>query len=391
MTGIRAAYELRDKGRKVLIANSGRGASPFVHGFNIPLDTSDSAEIFLKDTLKSGYYQNDLRLARKLCADSLEIKNEIEAFGLSFNRAQSGGYELIRPLGASKPRVASIGNEAGVAICAAMEAEMRKKTDTRYLNNIRILKPDIRDGIVVGALGFDLKKREGIYISAQTVIAAGGGYCGIYPFSTNSHDIGGDTAAMLFDAGAALTDMEFVQFEPTVAVYPKAVRGKGIITTLFYEGAVLCNVYGDRFMAGGNGECVEKDVLARAIYNEITSGGAAKQGGVYFDATGVGADVLNQKYPMYVKRYADVGVDITKQPVEVAPAPHTSLGGAIIDEKCASSIGGLFVCGEAAGGIHGANRMGGNAGLETLVFGRQAGRSAEEYLGKNAFSAPGYN
>jgi fumarate reductase (CoM/CoB) subunit A len=151
---------------------------------------------------------------------------------------------------------------------------------------------------------------------------------------------------------------------------------------MYYEGAVCKNALGERFMLkySDRGECVDKDVQSKHIYREIQEGRATEAGGVYFDATGVGREKLNEMYSSYVKRYKNVGIHIATTPFEIAPAPHTSLGGVVVDKNCRTEIDGLFACGEIIGGLHGANRAGGNAGLETLVFGTIAGKSAAQFF-----------
>ena len=250
--------------------------------------------------------------------------------------------------------------------------------DTRALRLLRI------DGRVCGALTYQIKENKYTLVIANAVVLACGGFCNIYPFSTNMSDIGGDGIAMSFGVGAELCDLEFVQFEPSAAVAPKALRGKSVITTMYYEGAVLRNTLGERFMLqyGEAGECVNKDVQSRYIFKEIKEGRGTENGGVFFDCRGVGRERLNEQYDSYVKRYSDVGIDIATTPFEIAPAPHTSLGGISVDENCFSGIEGLYACGEVIGGLHGANRLGGNAGLETMVFGRIAGESVADYLAK---------
>ncbi|MBQ2862892.1 MAG: FAD-binding protein, partial [Clostridia bacterium] len=236
-------------------------------------------------------------------------------------------------------------------------------------------------GRVFGALTYNKEKGEFQLIESKLTVICTGGFCNIYPFSTNKSDIGGDGVAMTYYAGASLTDLEFVQFEPSAAVAPKKLRGQSVITTMYYEGAVCKNTLGERFMLkySDRGECVDKDVQSKHIYREIQEGRATENGGVYFDATGVGREKLNEMYSSYVKRYQNVGIDIATTPFEIAPAPHTSLGGVVVDGDCRTEIKGLFACGEIIGGLHGANRAGGNAGLETLVFGTIAGKSAAEF------------
>jgi aspartate oxidase len=194
----------------------------------------------------------------------------------------------------------------------------------------------------------------------------------LFPESTNSPDIGGDGCAMAYLAGGRMTDMEFIQFEPSAAVWPPELVGKSIITTMFYEGAVLRGGDGKRFAD----EKVSKDVLAKAISRELLRGNATPHGGVWFDATAVPEALWNGIYKPYRSRYLAHGIDMAREPVEIAPAAHTTCGGVLIDENCRTGIPGLLACGEVTGGLHGANRLGGNAGLETMVFGRIAGQTA---------------
>ncbi len=381
LAGLTAAWSLKlPHGMKTMVLATGAGASPYVHGFNIPLDPCDSPEQFLQDTMKSGYYQGDPMLAEALCGDSPKIPGFLEELGIDLDR-KGGEYALLRPLGASVPRVASAGNHTGAVIMKKLRGRLEAESGVQFYEGLRALRLYTENGAVQGVLAYDTVQKKFTCIRAKAVILAAGGFCNIFPFSTNSSDIGGDGIAMAYLAGAPLVDMEFIQFEPSVALYPKQVRGKGMITTLFYEGAVLLNGKKERFMLdyGPKGERVDKDVLAYAIYQEVQKN-PSPHGGVWFDATGVPAQTLQEAYPMYVKRYADVGIDITKEPFEVGCAPHTSLGGVEIAPTGATLVRGLFACGEAVGGLHGANRIGGNAGLETLVFGRRAGETAAAYL-----------
>ena len=384
---------LARKNCRVLMLSDGQGASPWVHGFNVPLHADDSIACFYQDTRRSGYKQNDPRLARALCEDSISIFEEMLSLGAVFNRTADGGYQLLRPLGASHPRVASIGNETGPAIMEKLKEKVCANDGFRHLHHARALRLMMKDGRVQGALAWNKETKSFLAISAGCVLLANGGFGRIYPFSTNLPDGGGDGVAMAYYAGADLVDMEFIQFEPSAAVHPEGVRGKGMITTLFYEGAVLKNALGERFMLqyGEKGERVDKDVLARCIAREIQEGRGTEHGGVYFDATGVPKDRLENDYPMYVERYRRHGIELSETPVELAPAPHTTLGGVVIDEHCRSTVPGLIAAGEVAGGLHGANRIGGNAGLETLVYGRRAGLTLAETAFESGASADELN
>ena len=383
LSGLLAARTLTKKfpTAKILMIGNGLGASPYVHGFNMVLHEEDSMDSFKEDTVVGGRNQSKDELVDALCDGSRKLLPVLEELGIEFNR-KNGEYSLLRPLGASHPRVASVGNHTGVAIMNAVRHEFETNANISALEDTRALRLLCMDGRVCGALTYQIPEKKFTVVVANAVVLACGGFCNIYPFSTNMSDIGGDGIAMAFGAGADLCDLEFVQFEPSAAVAPKAIRGKSVITTMYYEGAVLRNTLGERFMLqySKDAECVNKDVQAKYIFKEIKEGRGTENGGVYFDATGVGRDRLNEQYDSYVKRYSDVGIDIATTPFEIAPAPHTSLGGIAVDENCFSGIEGLYACGEIIGGLHGANRLGGNAGLETMVFGRIAGNSVAEYL-----------
>lgn len=377
LSGWMAAREAADAKLDVLMLHNGMGASPWVHGLNIPVHPQDSIESYLADTLQSGQGLSDPALARALCGDAPMMLRKIQEMGLAFNR-EGDGYQLLRPLGASHPRVLSIGNETGVEVLKALRAALAGRVRERPMT--RALRLLTAAGRVTGALAFDIKQEVWMPIAARTVILACGGFCGIFPLSTNKHDSGGDGTAMAFLAGAPLCDMEFIQFEPSAAVWPPKLLGTSVITTLFFEGAVLRNREGTRFMTryGPEAECVGKDVLAQCIASEIAQGHGTEHGGIYLDATAVGRARLVAGYPSYVARYEAVGIDLATEWIELAPAPHTALGGVCIDAHCHTGIPGLFACGEVTGGLHGANRIGGSAGLETLVFGIRAGRSAAQ-------------
>jgi fumarate reductase (CoM/CoB) subunit A len=378
LAGWMAAYECVRQGIRPCLLQDGQGASPWVHGINVPLHPADSVECFFHDTLESGQGISDKNLAKALASDSVELVALLNTMGLTFNRA-GNEYRLLRPLGSSYPRVASIGSETGVSVLQALRAALKGKGEE--LPHTRALRL-LTDGTqVTGAQAYDQTHQRWLAISAHATILASGGYCGIYPVSTNKRDSGGDGIAMAFQAGVQLCDMEFIQFEPSAAVWPKALIGTSVITTLLFEGSVLRNGKGDRFMLqyGKAGEQVGKDILTRRISEEIAKGNGTEHGGVFLDVTGVSSERLQTDYATYVQRYRAVGIDLQSEWVELAPAPHTSLGGIRIQEDGSTSLPGLFACGEVIGGLHGASRIGGNAGLETMVFGRRAGRSAATY------------
>ena len=385
LAGLIAAREIsKNEACNIKIINEGSGASPYVHGLNIPLDERDSVEVFKDDTYKSGHYLSYPELVDILCEGSFDVLNLFDEYDIPINKTDKG-YDLLKPLGSTFPRVVSSGSSTGKRLLHCLNKELAGNVKVEFINNNRALKIIKKDETAVAVLTYDLKRQEFDLIYYDCIILAAGGLCGIYPFSTNTADIGGDGIAMAYDAGIDLVDMEFIQFEPSVAPYPLELKGKGVITTMFYNGAILKNNKGERFMekVSGDAEKVNKDILSKEIYKEVQKGNGTVHGGVYFDATGVRKETMYKQYSSYVLRYKDVGIDITSDMFEITPGPHTSLGGVKIDAQCRTSIDNIFAAGEIIGGLHGANRIGGNAGLETMVFGRQCGMSAAKHKPQN--------
>lgn len=378
LTGIAAADTiLQNSGLSVTLLQWGSGASPYIHGFCMPVGEGDSETLFFRDTMDSGYGQSDPALAKRLCEGALPLLDWFRELGYDLDR-KGEDYSLMHALGSSVPRIAGIRNNTGPAMLSRLKKRLKESNRYRELGGHRALALVKEGSRVVGARCYDRETDSFFTISAGVVILASGGFGRLFPVSTNSSDIGGDGCAMACLAGAELVDMEFIQFEPSAAVWPPQVAGKGILTTMFYDGAVLRGADGRRFMLEYSeaGERVPKDVQAKCIYKEISEHGATLHGGVWFDATGVPEEKWQGVYKPYLDRYLACGIDLRQEPVEIAPAAHTTCGGVKIDENCRTALPGLIVCGEAAGGLHGANRLGGNAGLETMVFGRIAGSTA---------------
>ena len=372
LAGICAAYEiLQNSGRTVDLLSCGGGASPYIHGFCLPVGEGDSEQLFFADSMASGYHQSREALVGRLCRDSFALPAYFQSLGQDIDR-EGEKPRLIRSLGSSVPRIAGIGNNTGPVMLSTLRKKLNASGRYREHKNLRALELVTRDGRVTGVRCYDKDTDTFRTVGASVVILATGGFGRLFPESTNSPDIGGDGCAMAYLAGGRLTDMEFVQFEPSAAVWPPELVGKSIITTMFYEGAVLRGGDGKRF----TNEKASKDVLAKAISRELLRGNATPHGGVWFDATAVPEALWNGIYKPYRSRYLAHGIDMAREPVEIAPAAHTTCGGVLIDENCRTGIPGLLACGEVTGGLHGANRLGGNAGLETMVFGRIAGQTA---------------
>jgi len=372
LTGICAAYEvIKNSDYCVDLLQWGSGVSPYIHGFCLPVGEGDSEELFFCDSMASGYGQSRESLVRQLCRGSLSLPGYFRELGLQLD-AEDGKPRLIKSLGSSIARIAGIGNDTGPVMLSTLRKRLLASDRYREHKNVRALELIKKDGHVVGVRCYDKNTDTFRTVSAGLVILATGGFGRLFPESTNSRDIGGDGCAMAYLAGGKMTDMEFVQFEPSAAIWPRELAGKSIITTMFYEGAVLRGGDGKRFME----ERVSKDAQAKGISYQIRKGNTTPHGGVWFDATAVPTAMWEGVYQRYRSRYLTYGIDLVKEPVEIAPAAHTTCGGVLIDENCCTGIPGLLACGEVTGGLHGANRLGGNAGLETMVFGRIAGQSA---------------
>ena len=370
LAGWRAAEAAVKRGASVALVANGPGNSPDIHAINVPVREDDSVERFIDDTLRSGRGGCDRALVETLCRESVKLADEFP-----FDRNLDGSYKLLQPLGCSVPRCVSVDHRIGAYALAKIKRDLSGK--------IEMVKGRVT------ALSFNSKPstfsfRLGDHDSpceARTVVIATGGWCGKYDFSDNPPELRGDGIDMAVKLGAATRDMDQVQYEPTVALAPERVRCIPVITTMLFDGATFRNAKGEEFLSDKH---ANKDEISRAIFAEIEAG-RGSDGGVWFDATQVPRGILDTTYIDTVKRYEAAGVDIHRESMLVAPAPHTSLGGLVIDTHCrvlrtdGTPIPGLFAAGEVTGGIHGFNRIGGNAGTETLVFGRIAGEEAASF------------
>ena len=373
LAGWRAAEAAVKSGANVVLVANGVGNSPDIHALNVPVGPDDSVERFVDDTLRSGRGGCDRVLVEVLCRESVKLAEEFP-----FDRNPDGSYKMLQPLGCSVPRCVSIDHKIGAWALAKIKRELAGKVDV-INGRVTSLLHDSQ----LSTFNFQLGDYDGP-CEARAVVIATGGWCGKYDFSDNPPELRGDGIDMAVALGAATRDMDSVQYEPTVALAPERLRGIPVITTMLFEGATFRNANGDEFL---NDKHANKDEISRAIFAEIEAGRGI-DGGVWFDATKVPREILDTTYVDTVKRYAAAGVDIHKESMLVAPAPHTSLGGLVIDTRCrvlradGSPIPGLFAAGEVTGGIHGLNRIGGNAGTEVLVFGRIAGYEASEFTRK---------
>jgi succinate dehydrogenase/fumarate reductase flavoprotein subunit len=387
MSGYRAALAAREEGAAVTIAFRARGASPYVIGFNAPLghaDERDNMQVFFNDTIRGGYELNETRLVKALAEQASYAYHEIAQLGVPFAlgsdvTADGNRKALQRHLsGNIYPRSVYVPAGTGGAILDAMIARARE-VDIQTISGHKVVDL-LRDGDeVVGALLWKPHTETLIAVRARSVVIAMGGIGRLYGDSTYPADVGADSFALAYDAGASLIDMEFIQFEPVVTVWPEPCRGMEMPTAMLGDGAELRNVLGERFMLRYNpplGERgIEKAKMALFIQKEIDEDRGFPEGGVLFDTTLLSSEKL-ESYISHCKRLRSAGVDPVHQAPLVAPAAHSIMGGVLIDEYGWSGVPGLYVGGEAAGGVHGASRLAGNGCTDTLVFGAIAGRGA---------------
>lgn len=383
LTGVRAAYEAARLGRHVTLAGRNNGSSDWIMGLNAAVSPEDSVELYWKDLMSSACGCGDPDILWRLAEGAGREVKALEQLGMHFDHTEEGLYHLIPTLGSTVPRLVHEGSNTGrranhLYLQAGMELGVHRLPDLR----VTALLTDADH--MIGALGIDLQTGDWVVVSCPAIVMATGGIGCDHAVSTYPRTLSGDGCAMAMRAGARLVDMEFLQFEPCCFVWPDVLRGKLFPTTLLNEGGKLVNGQGNPFLPEGE---LQKSDLARLIAYEIYLGRGTPHGGVYYDLRHVDESTLKVGHSIFYDPALQAGLDLTKTPAEVVPVAHTHLGGIAVDAACSTSVPGLFAAGEAAGGIHGANRVGGCAGAETLVFGALAGQSAARCLGQAASKA----
>jgi succinate dehydrogenase/fumarate reductase flavoprotein subunit len=380
LAGHRAAIAARETGVAVDLLYVGAGASPGVICFNAPLgleDSRDSEGAYAEDMLRGGYGLNDRPLVEALADGTMSAVGELEKIGVAF--AQRQGRHAQRHLAGSRyPRSLYSPEGLGPSGIRRMDARCRELGVRVHQGWKALALLHDRDG-VAGALAVQRRSGELLSVRARAVVLAMGGMGRLYEDSTYPADVGGDAYALAFDAGARLVDMEFVQFEPTVTVWPEGCRGMEMPTAMLGDGAHLTNALGERFMFRENPEHGEKRIekarMSLCIQREIDEGRGLADRTVLFDTTVVPPDLL-ESYVSHCKRLRHAGVEPTREAPHVRPAAHSHMGGVWIDRDGWSGMPGLWAGGESAGGVHGASRLAGNSGSDILVFGARAGRGA---------------
>lgn len=382
--GVRAAIEASRYGDVVMVSKTiaGKGGCTTMAegGYNAVLRDQDSVDVHREDTLKGGAYLNDPALVDALVREAPERMADLVRWGAVFDVTEECQVAQ-RPFGGQRfPRTCYAGDRTGHEMIMTL-LDRLDATDTHLYQEVSVVDL-VKDenGAVAGAIALDRDGEIVLFRADATVLATGGG-TQVYDISTNSAAGTGDGFAMGYRAGAELIDMEMVQFHPTGAVYPYDARGRLVTEAVRGEGGILVNARRERFMKRYDPDRMElstRDVVARAIATEVLEGRGTSRGGVYLDVTHLSAETIECRLPVMLEQFLAYGVDIRREPMEVAPTAHHIMGGLRITPECRTTLPGLFAGGEVAGGVHGANRLGGNALAETQVFGKRAG----EFAGK---------
>jgi succinate dehydrogenase / fumarate reductase, flavoprotein subunit len=356
------------------------------------VDEKDGWTVHFADTMRGGQMINNWRMVEIYAREVIDRVFELERWGGLFDRTPDGRI-MQRAFGAhTYRRLCHVGDRTGLELIRTCQdrAVHTLGVDVHMEYTLtRLLKDGDR---VSGAMGYRRSDGRFVVFHAKAVVMASGGWGRMYKTTSNSWEGTGDGAAMAYEAGAELLDMEFVQFHPTGMIWPPGARGILVTEAVRGEGGLLFNSEGTRFMLEYDPkkkELSSRDVVARSIFKEVQAGRGSTHGGAYLDIRHRGADYIKKKLPsMWEQFHALASVDITKEPMEVYPTIHYTMGGIRVEpETAATTVPGLYAAGESAGGLHGANRLGGNSLGDILVFGRRAGMAAAEYA-KTRGTAP---
>ncbi len=417
--GLRAAIEAKMQGASVgLVCKSllGKAHTVMAEGGAAAalayVDNRDNWKVHFRDTLRGGKFLNNYKMALLHAQEAPDRIKELEAWGALFDRTQDGRI-LQRNFGGHRfPRLAHVGDRTGLEIIRTLQDKAVHLGVEVYMECTitRLLKDGEK---ISGAIGYWRATGEFVLFKAKAVVLATGGFGKAYRVTSNSWEYTGDGQALAYQAGADLIDMEFVQFHPTGMVWPLSVKGILVTEGVRGDGGILKNSKGERFMfryvpdlykaetsdteeeanrwlAGDKSarrppELLTRDVVAKAIVKEVKEGRGSPHGGVFLDiASRRSAEDIKRKLPGMYQQFKELaGIDITKEPMEVAPTCHYAMGGVRVEaETGAATVPGLFAAGECSGGMHGANRLGGNSLSDLLVFGRRAGLGAAVYSKK---------
>ena len=415
--GLRAAIEAHDTGAHVLIISKSIKGDPHTvlarGGINAALGTMDPEDnwmIHAADTLREGELLADYERVEILCKSASGAVNELVNWGARFHREEDGRLTQ-RFFGAhTYRRTVFYEDWTGEEIIRVLMDQVDQR-GIEIIDNVYITKllkssdvnreesagEETERDEVKGALGINIERKEILIFECSSLILATGGYTRVYSVSSSRiFENYGEGVALAYEAGVDLVDMEMVQFHPTGMVWPEKALGTLATEAIRGEGGILLNSKGERFMKNYYPERMElgpRDIVARANYSEIVNGRGTEHGGVWLDVTHLSREKILDRLPTMYEQFKKIdGIDISKEKMEVGPTAHYSMGGVVVDIRCKTKISGLFAVGEVISQIHGANRLGGNSLLDTVVFGKiagdEAGRLAMEVREKSKTGTP---
>jgi succinate dehydrogenase / fumarate reductase, flavoprotein subunit len=388
--GLRAAIEALAKGASVgVVCKSllGKAHTVMAEGgiaaAMANVDAADGWKPHFRDTMRGGKFLNNWRMAQLHAQEAPDRVRELEQWGALFDRTDSGAI-LQRAFGGhTYKRLCHVGDRTGLEMIRTLQDRGVQLGFDVYMEcTVTRLLTD--GGRIAGAFGYWRENGRFIVFKAKSVVIATGGIGKAWPITSNSWEYSGDGMTLAYEAGAELMDMEFVQFHPTGMVWPPGVQGLLVTEAVRGEGGILRNKLGERFMEKYDPKRLElstRDVVARSIYTEVKEGRGTEHGGAYLDISHKPAEYVKKKLPSMYHQFKELAdVDITKGPMEVGPTCHYVMGGIRVEAETAqSTLPGLFAAGEAAAGLHGSNRLGGNSLSDLLVFGRRAGMAAADH------------
>ncbi len=388
--GLRAAIEALAHGASVGVVSKsllGKAHTVMAEGgiaaAMANVDSADGWKPHFRDTMRGGKMLNNWRMAQLHAQEAPERVRELEQWGALFDRTEDGRI-LQRAFGGHTfRRLCHVGDRTGLEMIRTLQDRGVHMGFDVYME-CTIVRLLTDGGRCVGAVGYWRETGRFVVFKAKSVVMATGGIGKAWPVTSNSWEYTGDGMALAYEADAELMDMEFVQFHPTGMVWPPGVQGILVTEAVRGEGGILRNKNGERFMERYDPKKMElstRDVVARSIYIEVKEGRGTEHGGAFLDISHKPADYVKKKLPSMYHQFKELAdVDITKEPMEVGPTCHYMMGGIRVDAETAqSTLRGLFAAGEAAAGLHGANRLGGNSLSDLLVFGRRAGLAAVQH------------
>jgi len=398
--GLRAAIAAHEAGREVVVVGKSRSRDAHTvlaaGGINAVLgtrDPEDSWQQHFADTYLEGYLLADPRAVELLAREAPRAVEELVAWGAPFALTDDGRLDQ-RFFGAHRyRRTCYAGDWTGRAVLHAL-ADRVEELGLPVVENMYVTRLLVEGGACVGAMAFDHGSGQRVVWYADAVVLAAGGHTRLWQRSSSRQDENtGDGMALALAAGAELADMELVQFHPTGMVAPEDMVGTLVTEAVRGEGGRLLNALGERFMERYDPQRMElstRDRVAMANYTEIVDGRGGPNGGVFLDISHRSLEHIRETLPRMHRQFLDAqGLDISKEPMEVAPVAHYSMGGVVVEpDSHATTVAGLYAAGEVTSGVHGANRLGGNSLAETVVFGRRAGEAAAAHAACHAGQAP---